>query len=58
MLLTDSNSKTVKIPVKFIDGKFINQLTGEEIHEIENESWCELILHAHRVIDDVLLEIL
>lgn len=56
MLLNDSTEKTARIPVKFIDGKFINQITGEEVKEIENESFGEIVVEAHKVIDSDLLE--
>lgn len=58
MLLTDTNEKTARIPVKFIDGKFINQITGEEVSGIENKSYCEIVVEAHRVFDYALLDLL
>ena len=56
MLLTDSNEKTARIPVKFVDGKFINQISGEEVSGIENESFCEIVVEASKIFDYVLLK--
>lgn len=56
MLLIDSNEKTARIPVKFINGKFVNQITGEEVSGIKNEAFCEIVVEANKVLDNVLLE--
>ncbi|HEX8196256.1 MAG TPA: hypothetical protein VF571_08715 [Pyrinomonadaceae bacterium] len=58
MLLTDTNEKTARIPVKFIDGKFINQITGEEVREIKNEAECEITVEANKVSDEDFLSLL
>ncbi len=58
MLLIDSTEKTARIPVKFIDGKFINQITGEEVGGIENNADCEIVVEANKVFDYDLLDLL
>lgn len=58
MLLTDTNDKTARFPVKYIDGKFINQITGEEVGGIENDAYCEIVVEAHKVFDYDLLALL
>lgn len=58
MLLTDTNDKTARIPVKYIDGKFINQITGEAVAGIVNEAYCEIVVEANKVFDYDLLNLL
>jgi hypothetical protein len=58
MILTDASAKTARIPVRFVNGKFINEITQEEISEIINGSSCELIVKTRHVADQDLLELL
>jgi hypothetical protein len=58
MISTDSNLKTARIPVKMIDGRFINQITGEEVAEIKNEAYCEIVVEADKVSNPDLLNFL
>lgn len=58
MIFNDTNEKTARIPVKFIDGKFFNQITGEEVSEIEDESYCEIVVESNKVSNSDLLDFL
>jgi hypothetical protein len=58
MLLVDADAKTIRLPVRFIEGRFINQITGVAITEIKHETPCEIIVNANKITDDDLLIVL
>jgi hypothetical protein len=58
MLLNDSNFKTVRVPARWKNGTFINEITGEELAGIKDDSVCEIVVESHRISDLILFDIL
>lgn len=58
MFFPDENPKTVKSPARFVDGSLINGLTLQPISDIENDTFCEVVLSASQITNNNLLEVL
>src|SRR5437868_8525333 len=58
MFIPDANSKTVKIPARFVDGSLINILTKQPVTDITDGSYCEIVLTSGQITNEDLLEAL
>lgn len=58
MILIDPGAKTTRLIAKYLDGEFIDQITGSPVSMIANEAICEIVVLTSKVFDEDLLETL
>lgn len=58
MIFKGSIVRTAIIPVRFVDGTFVNLITKEPLKELRNNSTFDLVVDAYEIADPALLSLL